>query len=535
MSNTRKANGNGPLRQERYASSEEYERGLVANLVAKRCGKLNRAEDRNIVWFLQLLSHQDGGLKRVADELCTRFPDRIATPAMQHLGAKPGQIYNAKQVEQVRAEIPSGELDFILKGETDIAAFVNVPDEPTDPVERYAGTWRQNRESALSRIQDDAAKHPASYAAADFSTRCRSAAAQHLERQLCDLCLDPSLPLTDGSPWYFPALISTLREYQTSWIEQRRAAVVVTSIGQKVYDALEYARDTRCMVLIEGEAVTGKTFAAKAWCEQNPGRARYVQVPSTNDEIGFFREIAKALGIASGLGWKAVQLRARIEDVLQSGQLAIVFDVAQFLFPTNDCRNTMPGRINWVQTALVNYNVPVALVATPQFMVTNNMMERKTFWNSAELIGRFGDYVKLPETLNRADLEAVSKSMLPTSDEWCVRAVARYAESSEKYLSGVKSAAARARFIARRDSREQVMAADIKLMLKEIIPSDTALKKARNSPEKPRRVRVENASAQPLQPRFTAPEPSTQPPAATREISPGIERNRLADLDAVPG
>lgn len=62
MSNTRKAEPGTPIRQERYASSPEIERGLPAKLVAMRCGVLDRAEDRQLIWFLQSLSYKRGGL-----------------------------------------------------------------------------------------------------------------------------------------------------------------------------------------------------------------------------------------------------------------------------------------------------------------------------------------------------------------------------------------------------------------------------------------------------------------------------------------
>jgi len=52
MSNTRKADPGSSFRQERFASSPEFQRGLMANLVARRCELLSRAEDRDLFWFL---------------------------------------------------------------------------------------------------------------------------------------------------------------------------------------------------------------------------------------------------------------------------------------------------------------------------------------------------------------------------------------------------------------------------------------------------------------------------------------------------
>ncbi|MGC3956575.1 MAG: AAA family ATPase, partial [Verrucomicrobiota bacterium] len=387
---------------------------------------------------------------------------------------------------------------------------------------------------AMDRAKADAAQLPVSYEASKFVSRCSAAAAANLERHLGELCLDPATALVDGSPWYFPALISTLREYQTEWIEQRRAAVVVTAIGQQVYDALEYARETRRMVLIDGNARIGKTFAVKAWCEQNPGRARYVQVPSTNDELGFFRAIASALGMSCGGSWKAVQLRSRIEDVLQTGQITLVFDEAHYAFPSSSCRTTIPGRINWIMTALINYGVGVALVTTPQFIKTQKVIEQRTSWTSEQLTGRIGHYEKLADTLSDADLKAVAKSLLPTGDARCIEALVLYAKSSAKYLAGIETAVARAKFIASRNQRAQVTFADVKQTIENVIPSDRALADALNVSATPRRGRAANASARPLQPQFSAPAKPPQPVATLRQTTPG-ETNRLAGLETAPG
>ncbi|HEY0550615.1 MAG TPA: hypothetical protein VGF13_13505, partial [Verrucomicrobiae bacterium] len=105
MSTPRHAEEGSRFRQERFASSAEYDRGLMANLVVKRAEALTCAEDRKLIWALQLFSHQEGGLKKVCSEIVRLWPDRIASPSMQKFGTKPGQIYTAEQVRVVRKEI----------------------------------------------------------------------------------------------------------------------------------------------------------------------------------------------------------------------------------------------------------------------------------------------------------------------------------------------------------------------------------------------------------------------------------------------
>ena len=44
----------------------EFDRGLLGNLVARRCELLDSEADRSLVWWLQLLSWAEGGLPRSA-------------------------------------------------------------------------------------------------------------------------------------------------------------------------------------------------------------------------------------------------------------------------------------------------------------------------------------------------------------------------------------------------------------------------------------------------------------------------------------
>src|SRR5205823_13361040 len=118
---------------------------------------------------------------------------------------------------------------------------------------------------------------------------------------------------------------------------------------------------------IEGFSRTGKTHAVKAWCEAHPGIARYVEVPPTSDDIGFFRAICESLGAGAGSGLKAVELREKIHDTLRGGDIMPVFDEAWRLWPMRNLRKAMPHRINWIMAELLNRDIPVAFVSTPQF------------------------------------------------------------------------------------------------------------------------------------------------------------------------
>jgi hypothetical protein len=469
MSNTRTAKPGAALRQERYASSPDLDRGLAANLVAARCGVLEKAEDRETVWFLQRLSHTRGGLSSVAKELLAQFVDKLGTPSMRKFGMKPGQIYNAQQVKIIRKEIDASGPELPLCGDLRMT-----PEDLLDDCEK-ADDYQPPNSYALGAILD------------------RNEIEKSLPKYLEKLCLDPANDFK--GPWYFPDLIECVRELQSARAEDN-SKTVTTEIGALINEELDYAHESKCMVLIDGLARIGKTFAAKTWCEQRGGRVRYVQVPSTNDDTGFFRAIAKALGISSGLAWKAVQLRDRIEDVLQRGDLMIVFDEAHYLWPISSYRYAVPARVNWIMTALVNYGVPVALVTTPQFLQTQKFIEQRTNWTSEQFIGRIGKYKKLPDSLNERDLQKVAGSLLPEGDEKSIEMLVRYAQSSKKYLAAIEAAVRRARYLATKGGRATANRTDVKKAITEsAIPSDTALVEAMTQPSKTR-GRGKNGSLQ---------------------------------------
>jgi histone H3/H4 len=487
MSNTRRTTDAGKFRQERFASSLEFERGLMANLVAKRAALLESPADREAIWFLQYLSHQPGGIKKLAADLLAQFPECVATPSMQKFGFKKSQIYSADQVKAVRGEVEGG--GFPLKGEADYGCdYFNMS---------------QFVESECAEREVKSKLYPAKYPASDFVELCVAAAETNLEKYLMSLCLDPALPVEDGSPWYFPTLISSLQKFMVAGIESHCEKTVVTSLGERVHEALEYAAETGRMTLIEGSARFGKTYSVMDWCLRHPGRARYVQLESTSDDMSFYRAIAKALGVSITLTSKAQDLRMRIEEALQPGNLVLVLDEAHYLWPNLIDSRSLPTRINWILTALVNRGVPVVLVTTPQFLSNQRAFEHKTRWTSEQLTGRLGYYEKLPDVLPIEDLEKIASALLGDVDPKIVQVVVDYANGSAKYLAGITTVIDRARFVARKEGRDSIQFADIKRAIKEsVIPSDKAFAIAMQPAERVKTRRAFAVQAEPLQPDF---------------------------------
>jgi hypothetical protein len=261
--------------------------------------------------------------------------------------------------------------------------------------------------------------------------------------------------------------------------QARLNGLVQTEIGKKVLDSLDYAEHQKSLVLIEGHARIGKSFVTKAWCEACPGKRRYVQAPSSNDMAVFFRAIAKELGFAASYARKANELRARISDIMQTGHLTLVIDEAHYLFPQTNVRRALPNRINWMLTELVNFEVAVALVSTPQFTVSQRLIEKNTHWASEQLIGRMARYTRLPDRLDQHDLDAVACYHLPEGDKRSIAALVAYAQASRKYLAGIEHATKAARYETDLQGRQKVTFDDIKnAIATSVMPSDAALQEA---------------------------------------------------------
>jgi len=519
MSSTRTAKDDSVFRQERYASSEDFERGLKANAVAKKCSIVRDKNERELLWFIQYLSHKDGGLEAVAEDLIKKNPNRIQTPAMAEIGMADGRILTTDEVLKIRKEFPRQYREqFKLKFDGErLMQEARIDDEIVLP-------W------SIRRIEADYHDCHTTYPAESFSELCLEAAQGELEKYLQKICLDPEIKPASG-PWYFPDLFSALCDYKAEW-EKEKSNVVVTELGAIVLEKLDFALTTRSLAVVEGNPRLGKSYAARTKCEQNPGKARFIEVPSFNDDAGFFRALARGLGLGNFLNYKGHEIRDRVESVLRTGDLLLVLDEAQRLWPLHNLRRGFPSRIVWIM-AMANAGVPLLLISTPQFTASQKAMEKST-WQSSQLTGRIGDYEFLPVRLSKEDLMAVTHAILPEASPTLLKAIAIYAQTSARQLSAVETISKRARYTAAKDNRKQCTDADIiSAMNLSVIPSDTKLTKALAEAKAPkRRGRPSGvaASLEPVRPGADAGEDlaedtvTSQPPySGNRSIVPANE------------
>ena len=514
MSNTRhQSPEERQFRQDAFASSPEYERGVLGNLVASRCQKLSDPEEIAMLWWLQQISWRDGGLERFAAEFFEANHASIGTRSMFQYGMKEGQIYTRAQVRKVRAEMDDREArHFPLRGEIDdddAALDLFASDDPARQIEARAR----------------AANYPTSYPATAFVEACeRHLEDMRLEEILKRALVDPQSESLRKGLWNFPGLWDALCAWRQREINLIRERIVETSVTRQVYEELDFARETRSFVLIEGREGIGKSEAARAWCTQHPGQAVYVSLESGNDEVTLFRSIGRKIGTACSLGRKATEIKARIEEALQPGHLMLVIDEGHFIFPqTERAERSAPKRIDWLRTALIDFGVPIALISTPQRFARSCERFRKAGWNSNQIQRRVARTALLPRELTKKDMVAIAKHYFPLAPAQDALLIAGAAALTIGFLGTIANLRKRVNFLTSRRPGVSETAL-LALALGEIIAKPPA---------------AENATGTSLP---AARKPIAKPVLGTCRSSaiptfpaPGVQANRLANLVQQPG
>ena len=336
------------FRQDAFASSPDFERGLLGNLVAARCQRLTDREEIAVLWWLQQISWREGGLLSLAADLAARYRNQIS-------------VFRR-----------SGQDDF-LDGEI------------VDSVELDETEVRTMADFFARSIVDPAA---------------------------CSL-RDGSAPFNAGFA-RFDGLWDALIASRQAEIDTAGKGIVETEVSTRVFEALDFARESRSFVLIEGREGLGKSASARNWCRRHPGESVYVPLQSGTDEMTLYRCIAQALGTACSIARKAGEIKANVEKALQPGHLTLVLDEAHFLWPqAARAERSAPKRVDWLRTALIDHDVPVAIISTPQYFANQCDRFRQGGWNANQIQRRLAHTERLPESLSVADMQAVIRLHFP--------------------------------------------------------------------------------------------------------------------------
>ena len=449
---------------------------LMADDVARRAIDL-AGPDRELVFALQYFSWQPGGLAGLISEILDS--GKISTPKMRQFGMGEDQVYASAQVKAVRAEFPDGQKQFPLTGEIDETAAIFLPRVPDEE------DWQGSREQALARHREFercAALQPDAYPARDFVLKCREVAQETLPALLKNICVK-RIDLDQASPWWYGELLEHLRAY-VSRQRSESPQIVETEISRRIGDGLSYCYETGEMVPIEGGAGIGKTYCAKAWCLQNPGKARYVEVPATTDEASFILRFAEAYGLGCDSTTPINQVRERVELAAKTSRLMLVIDSAHWLLPESGNLRKRPWRVAWLMS-LVSQGVPVALLLSSGFKQAAARNQSQTNWNWEQFDTRIGVPIKLPKELPTDEIKAVARAILPGGDAKCIQALVGYAMFTGE-LAGMGHIVRRAEFEAEKAGRE-VTLADISSAIQMRMPLNAqAVPQAKSGKGKPR-------------------------------------------------
>ncbi len=485
---TRRANPNAPLSQERYMSHADYAeaRGISGNIVAAKAALIPCEKTRQLLFFIQGLSLRQAGLKRLVTELLEKFPERIGTHTMHRLGIKPGRHFS----EQRAAFTIGREMTRYWSG-------------PFDTERHY--------ESSCDKLLE----------------KCHTTAVNELDEYLCELCIDPDKKLTlpgerpdhivgPGVP-YFHDLMGALREYQALYAQSARESLADTAVAREVFTRLDRALRHKKMVVLEGEPGIGKTKAVETWAQMHLGEARLVNLSGCVNKTSIFRKIAQAAGLPSTYAVTVTDMQSRVEDFFKRSGLMLIFDESHFLFSQSARFNTRPEMLDWVDTALCNEGVPVALCSTPQFRRRLHQAEKQTIWQSDQFRRRVKDYVPLPAVPQKEDLEAVARKLLPGAGKEAIRLVVVYATTSKWPMTAIANAVEDAGDFAADEAREKIEFADLARAINEFrLPSEQAQTTAFAEPAKAPGGRGRSKAAPPQQP------DGGTPAATPREVRPAL-------------
>jgi hypothetical protein len=347
------------------------------------------------------------------------------------------------------------------------------------------------------------------FVARALQERLPSFSEEALTELLVELCINPKVELSDGAASDLDRVIDALHDFQDDYEAKVQSDFVLTTIGREIFETLDHALAIGRMVVIEGESGIGKTTAVGAWITAHQGRTRFISLSGITHKTGFFRKLAGVIGLAAAKG-KAMDMQVRVEEFFRKTGLMLVIDEAHYLWPQYQRSYASPELIDWVNTALVNHNVPVALICTDQFAKLKARVETQTGWTSEQLEHRVKRYKKLSKTPTKEDLEAVATKLLamrwsaqderwnasgPTPPRGFINFVVGYALTCKMRLPAVEAAIEEARYQARKAGRAHIVAADIRdAIIGYQIPSDEALAERFRTAESRQPVRPATAA-----------------------------------------
>jgi len=488
-------------------SSPEYLelRGLSGNAVCRKAAYLEHPRKKSLLFWLQAMSLHEGGLRKLAREFIAAFADRIGTPTLlSHKLRDDKMCYPPAIARQIDKETGC-DFDDLWEtlGQTEAKRIAKQREHEQQIARRTRAEWLsmcRPSEDRVVRFFVELAINPKVEVTLPGEAEAQTAKERDNFKTAHEQLGDSDFNRAAIS--YFPDAVAALMDFQDAHAAKARSEFIETGIARTVFNTLDRAlRRPGNVALIEGNAGVGKTEAAKTWVAQHLGEARLISLVGVSHKTGFFRTISKALGLASSYMRKSSEMQARVEDVLQTSKLMLVIDEAQFAFSSGDRIYTQPEICNWCYSALANFDVPLALIATEQFGRKLRQAEERTIWAGAPAFKRrLRPHVKLPPKPTVEEVLAIARKQMPGAPESAIKFIAGYAFSTLYPLTNLSDAILDAREIATEAGRSHITYEDAKRAVSEFrVPSDAASMAAFGTPQSGSKERQRRANAGPLQ------------------------------------
>ncbi|MDL5055336.1 ATP-binding protein [Oscillatoria laete-virens NRMC-F 0139] len=423
---------------------------LLADTAARICKGMERAEDVELIMFIQQMSMKKDGLTTLCKRIMEEYADNYGTEAMHRIGKREG-LYSEEEALVVEKSC----YKFFDRRHLDIDDILC--SKPFAPVSKP----RKIQRDVVYWLEECRDAFDYKSALALLVACCRYPFARKLE--------DREFQMLDQLK-VFKDFFGCVRKMRAKMEREESTKIVSTAVSRKIFDDLRFCREKKSFILIEGEARRGKTFALKNWCDQNFGRVFYVALEQGGDDGTFFRSIARAMGISTVKVKNIGNLRSLIQETLYDSKMMIVFDEAHYAWSLDAKPSRPPRRIDWIRTALVDKGIPVALISTPQFDRQFEIYRERIGWNDAQFIGRLGLRTSLPEKLHDVEIQQVIGHFFPDIEAALSEMILGCVIASNGYLQVIDRIKQRAQYFAERERRKSVLKRDIMAAVKEFIP-----------------------------------------------------------------
>ncbi|MCX6921907.1 MAG: hypothetical protein NT154_01620 [Verrucomicrobia bacterium] len=268
---------------------------------------------------------------------------------------------------------------------------------------------------------------------------------------------------------YFKDVVAALVDYKRHYEDRVRSEFCHTAISREIWQQLDCALKANIMIVLDGLEGRGKTEAVRAWCNCHLGMARFMSLKGTSTKTAHFREFARALGVGHAEAHTTSQMQASVEKVLQLSHLMPVVDESHFAFSQGPRMRTRPEMLDWIDTALCNPPLPVALISTPQFLICMERAAGQVGWNYRQFRRRCKRYVRLAQKNTPEDIEAVARHLLPGADKATIKQIMGYEALSKRDLSAVGDVVREAKLLAEEDKASKVTFEHVKRAIYEVL------------------------------------------------------------------